>query len=70
VNQSFSFTVAVKAGPDGIEYVEAAGSPLFQAEPGANVRYLEVGIVAPFEITVVGKEPRLACAWRADGSTP
>jgi hypothetical protein len=64
MTQSFAFTVAVKAGPDGIRSVEAAGSNLFEAEPGAHVYEIEVGILAPFEITVVGKEPRLMCVWR------
>lgn len=70
MNQSFSFTVAVKCDAQGLEYVEAAGSSLFQREAGATpVWEVEVGIVAPFEITVVGKEPRLLLAFRVEKGT-
>lgn len=66
---AFAFSVFVKAGPHGIVEVEAAGSKLFEADPEAHVYEIEVGIQAPFEIQVVGKEPRLMCVWRS-GQTP
>ncbi len=66
---SFAFTVAVKAGPNGIESVEAAGSQLFSANPEAHVYEIEVGILAPFEVTVVGKEPRLMCVWKSPNAS-
>jgi hypothetical protein len=70
VNQSFAFTIAVKAGPNGIESVEAAGSQLFTADPEAHVYEIEVGILAPFEVTITGKEPRLMCVWRGGTKAP
>ena len=48
---SFAFTVAVKAGPNGIISVEAAGSQLFSADPDAHVYEIELPRPRTVEMT-------------------
>ena len=67
-----SVPVGVLLHDDGTKLwvVPLDGRPrLLWTHPEAHVYEIEVGILAPFEVTVVGKEPRLMCVWKSPNAS-
>lgn len=52
----------VKANPEGIVYIEAAGVPLLEGQGG--VWEAEVVVSMPWTADIVWKEPRIGLVWK------